>query len=108
MQNRHLFVFTLTALALSFSATQTAVAKDNIIRAGIIGCDTSHVEAFTKILPGTSAGSLVGAIVGVGGPDPTPGVIDALTGPQAIAVLAAYVVALPVVTLIVIRRRDVA
>jgi hypothetical protein len=50
MQNRTPFVFTLTALALSFSATQAAFAKDNIIRAGIIGCDTSHVEAFTKII----------------------------------------------------------
>ena len=49
MQNRTPFVFTLTAFALSFSATQTAMAKDNIVRAGIIGCDTSHVEAFTKI-----------------------------------------------------------
>jgi len=83
-----------------------ALVVENLLRG--VGVLLGPVEAFTKVLPGTSAGSLVGSIVGVGGPDPTPGVLDALTGPQATALLAAYVVVLPVVTLVLVRRRDVA
>jgi ABC-2 type transport system permease protein len=82
-----------------------ALVVENLLRG--VGELLGPVEAFTKILPGTSAGSLVGSIVGVGGPDPTPGVLDLLTGPQATALLAAYVVALPVVALALVRRRDV-
>src|SRR4051812_13756449 len=37
-------------LLLSLPASQNAMAKEGIIRAGIIGCDTSHVEAFTKLI----------------------------------------------------------
>jgi len=83
-----------------------ALVVENLLRG--VGELLGAVEAFTKILPGTSAGSLVGSIVGVGGADPTPGVLDVLTGPQATAVLASYVVALPLVALAVVRRRDVA
>ena len=83
-----------------------ALVVENLLRG--VGVLLGPVEAFTKVLPGTSAGSLVGSIVGVGGPDPTPGVLDALTGAQATALLAAYVVVLPVVTLVLVRRRDVA
>jgi ABC-type transport system involved in multi-copper enzyme maturation permease subunit len=82
-----------------------ALVVENLLRG--VGQLLGAVEAFTKVLPGTSAGSLVGSIVGVGGPNATPGVIDTLTGPQATAVLAAYVVALPVVALALVRRRDV-
>ena len=32
------------------AASQNAIAKEGVIRAGIIGCDTSHVEAFTKLI----------------------------------------------------------
>jgi ABC-2 type transport system permease protein len=83
-----------------------ALVVENLLRG--VGELLGAVDAFTRILPGTSAGSLVGSIVGVGGPDSTPGVLDTLTGPQATAVLAAYVVILPVTTLAVVRRRDVA
>src|SRR5690348_13892901 len=42
------------ALALSFVvlvfASRNAPAADKVLRAGIIGCDTSHVEAFTKLI----------------------------------------------------------
>jgi ABC-2 type transport system permease protein len=82
-----------------------ALVVENLLRG--VGELLGPVEAFTKILPGTSAGSLVGSIVGVGGPNPTPGVLDLLTGPQATALLAAYVVALQVVALALVRRRDV-
>jgi ABC-type transport system involved in multi-copper enzyme maturation permease subunit len=83
-----------------------ALVVENLLRG--VGELLGAVEAFTKALPGTSAGSLVGSIVGTGGPDPTPGVLDTLTGLQASAVLAVYVVAVPVATLLLIRRRDVA
>jgi ABC-2 type transport system permease protein len=83
-----------------------ALVVENLLRG--VGELLSAVEAFTKVLPGTSAGSLVGSIVGAGGPDPTPGVLDTLTGPQASVILAVYVVAVPVATVLLIRRRDVA
>jgi hypothetical protein len=37
-------------LLLNLPALQNAMAKEGIIRAGIVGCDTSHVEAFTKLI----------------------------------------------------------
>src|SRR3954463_15351881 len=37
-------------LLLSLAAWQNGIAKEGVIRAGIIGCDTSHVEAFTKLI----------------------------------------------------------
>src|SRR3954462_3462909 len=42
----------ISAVALLFflAAWQNATAKEGVIRAGIIGCDTSHVEAFTKLI----------------------------------------------------------
>jgi hypothetical protein len=83
-----------------------ALVVENLLRG--VGQLLGPVEAFTKILPGTSAGSLIGSIVGVSGPDPTPGILDVLTGPQATVMLAVYVVALPVLALTVVRRRDVA
>jgi hypothetical protein len=48
MRNRNCLV----AIALLFSLTpqQNATAKEGVIRVGIVGCDTSHVEAFTKLI----------------------------------------------------------
>jgi ABC-2 type transport system permease protein len=46
-----------------------ALVIENLLRG--VGALLGPVEAFTKILPGTSAGSLVGSTVGVGGPNPT-------------------------------------
>jgi ABC-2 type transport system permease protein len=83
-----------------------ALVVENLLRG--VGELLGAVEVVTRFLPGTSAGSLIGSIVGVGGPDQTPGVLDTLTGPQATAVLAAYVVLLPVAALAVVNRRDVA
>jgi predicted dehydrogenase len=48
MRNRNYIV--AVALFLSLTAWQHAVAKEGVIRAGIVGCDTSHVEAFTKLI----------------------------------------------------------
>ena len=35
---------------LALTSLHNAMAKEGIIRAGIVGCDTSHVEAFTKLI----------------------------------------------------------
>src|SRR4051812_6912840 len=43
----HLCVFGLFAALISSSH---ATAKEGVLRAGIIGCDTSHVIAFTKLI----------------------------------------------------------
>src|SRR6478736_1421285 len=40
----------LFSLILSLLACQYGTAKEGVIRAGIVGCDTSHVEAFTKLI----------------------------------------------------------
>ncbi len=79
---------------------------ENLLRG--VGTLLGPIEAFTKILPGTEAGSLVGAIVGTGGPDATPGVVDTLTGGQATILLIAYLVLAPAVIAWLAGRRDVA
>ena len=82
-----------------------ALVVENLLRG--VGELLGPVEALTHVLPGTAAGSLVGALVGVGGPDPTPGVVDVISGTQAAWTVLAYVVLLPVVSLLLVRRRDV-
>lgn len=91
------------ALAVGLGLVWSLVVE-NLLRG--VGALLDWVEAFTMVLPGTAAGSLVGSITGVG-PSSAPGVLDTLTGPQALLSLTAYVVALPVVTLAVVSRRDV-
>jgi ABC-type transport system involved in multi-copper enzyme maturation permease subunit len=83
-----------------------ALVVENLLRG--VGELLGPVEAFTKVLPGTGAGSLVGSIVGTGGPDPTPGVLDTLGGGPAAALMIAYLVVTPVVAGWLITRRDVA
>jgi ABC-2 type transport system permease protein len=83
-----------------------ALVVENLLRG--VGALLSPVEAFTHVLPGTAAGSLVGAIVGIEpGGDSTPGVVDTLSASQASWTLAAYVVLLPTAALWLMRRRDV-
>jgi ABC-type transport system involved in multi-copper enzyme maturation permease subunit len=83
-----------------------ALVVENLLRG--VGELLGPVEAFTKALPGTGAGSLVGSIVGTGGPDPTPGVLDALGGGAATISVLAYLLLTPVVAGWLIGRRDVA
>ncbi len=61
-------------------------------------------------LPGTAAGSLVGALGARGEAegDGTPGVLTVLDGGTATWLLAAYLVAFAVVGLMLVRRRDLA
>lgn len=81
-----------------------ALVLENLLRG--VGGLLSWVEAFTHFLPGTAAGSLVGSVVGAGGPDPTPGVLDTISGTQAAWTVAAYLVLLPLISMVLIRRRD--
>lgn len=84
-----------------------ALVVENLLRG--VGSLLGPVEAITHVLPGTAAGSLVGALVGVGtdGGDTTPGVVDSISGTQATWTVLAYVVVLPLLSLALTRRRDV-
>jgi ABC-2 type transport system permease protein len=83
-----------------------ALVIENLLRG--VGALLSPVEAFTEVLPGTAAGSLVGSIVGVDpSGDTTPGVLDTLSADRAVVTLLAYVVLLAVASLVLVRRRDV-
>lgn len=82
-----------------------ALVIENLLRG--VGASLSWVESFTHVLPGTASGSLIGQMVGVGGPDPTPGLLDTLSLDRALLTTIAYAVVLPVVTWWLVRRRDV-
>jgi ABC-type transport system involved in multi-copper enzyme maturation permease subunit len=82
-----------------------ALVVENLLRG--VGQLLGPVETITRFLPGTGAGSLVGSIVGTGGADPTPGVLDTLSGGQATALLLGYLVVVPTVAALLIARRDV-
>lgn len=79
---------------------------ENLLRG--VGALLGPVETLTHVLPGTAGGSLIGSVLG-GGIDPadTPGVLDVVSGPQALVTVLAYAVVLPAVAIIVVRRRDV-
>jgi ABC-type transport system involved in multi-copper enzyme maturation permease subunit len=79
---------------------------ENLLRG--VGTSLQAVAVFTHFLPGTAAGSLIGSIVGTGGPDATPGILDTLSGTRALVTMAVWSVALPLTTLWLVRRRDVA
>jgi ABC-2 type transport system permease protein len=72
-----------------------------------VGTSLEAVAVFTHFLPGTAAGSLIGGIVGTGGPDPTPGLLDTLSATRALVTMAAWIVLLPLASLWLVRRRDV-
>ncbi|WP_418344805.1 hypothetical protein [Rhodococcus pyridinivorans] len=78
------------------------VVVENLLR----GVDSALqlVGDVTAFLPGTAAGSLVGAVTGGGG---TPGVVDVISGPRALITVAAYIAVAVVTTGILVRSRDV-
>jgi ABC-2 type transport system permease protein len=82
-----------------------ALVVENLLRG--VGQLLGPVQTITTFLPGTGAGSLIGSIVGTGGPDPTPGVLDTLGGGQATALLLGYFLVAPAVAGLLISRRDV-
>lgn len=84
-----------------------ALVVENLLRG--VGQLLSWVDALTEVLPGTAAGSLIGSIVGVGGNgDGTPGVLDTIPGTRAAITVAVYVVAAVALSVVLVRRRDVA
>jgi hypothetical protein len=78
---------------------------ENLLRG--VGTSLSAIDTLTHFLPGTAMGSLVGQFVGVGGPDTTPGLLDTLSPERALVTTLVYLVALPALSLWLIRRRDV-
>lgn len=84
-----------------------ALVVENLLRG--VGQLLGWVESLTAVLPGTAAGSLIGSIVGVEpGGDGTPGVLDTVSGGQAAVTVGAYILLAAVVSVVVVRRRDVA
>lgn len=91
------------ALAVGLGLVWSLVVE-NLLRG--VGSLLSGVETVTEALPGTAGGSLVGAIIG--GPNGTPGVLDAISGERALTTVAAYVLVAAVAAVVVMRRRDLA
>jgi ABC-2 type transport system permease protein len=95
------------ALAIGLGLVWTLVVE-NLLRgvSGLLG----PVKAVTDLLPGTAAGSLVGAFGGVspGDPNATPGVSTVIGGTTALVLLAAYVVVFLGASLALTSRRDLA
>jgi ABC-2 type transport system permease protein len=84
-----------------------ALVVENLLRG--VGALLGPVEQLTHALPGTAAGSLVGALIDVeANPNQTPGVLSVLPGDQALLVVVAYAVGVTLLVLAVVRRRDVA
>jgi ABC-2 type transport system permease protein len=93
------------ALAVGFGLVWSLVLE-NLLRG--VGALLSGVEKVTEVFPGTAAGSLVGSVLDAsGGGDGTPGVLTVLSGGTATVALVCYLVALPALTLVLVRR-DVA
>jgi ABC-type transport system involved in multi-copper enzyme maturation permease subunit len=83
-----------------------ALVVENLLRG--VGSLLGPIESFTHVLPGTAGGSLIGALLDVGNnPTDVPGVLDTVSGGQALVTVLVYAVALPVVALVLVRRRDV-
>jgi ABC-2 type transport system permease protein len=83
-----------------------ALVVENLLRgvSGLLG----GLAVLTDHLPGTAAGSLVGALGASGQAGGAPGVLTNLPGSTALAALATYLVAFTAATLLLIRRQDLA
>ena len=91
------------ALAVGLGLVWSLVVE-NLLRG--VGSLLPGIETVTDALPGTAGGSLAGAIIG--GPNGTPGVLDAIAGDRALITVAAYVVVAAAAAIVVMRRRDLA
>jgi ABC-2 type transport system permease protein len=99
-------LFRSTALAVGLGLVW-ALAVENLIRgfAGLLG----FLDALQQGLPGVNAGSLVASLgaATLDQPGGTPGVTAVVSGPQAVAVLIAYVVVLVLIAGLTLQRQDV-
>jgi ABC-2 type transport system permease protein len=77
---------------------------ENLLRG--VGNVLSAVEGLTHVLPGTAAGSLVGAVVDTSTGETTPGVLTVLNATEATATVAVYLVVLPLLVIVLMRQRD--
>lgn len=93
-----------TGLSIGLGLVWVLVVE-NLLRG--VGSLLDVVADLTHVLPGTAAGSLVGALTGTGGVNAAPGVLDDVGGPQALVTVAAYAVLLPLLAVVLVRRRDV-
>ncbi|SDJ84506.1 hypothetical protein SAMN05428985_101705 [Nocardioides sp. YR527] len=91
------------ALAVGLGLVWSLVVE-NLLRG--VGSLLAGIETVTEALPGTAGGSLAGAIIG--GPNGTPGVLDAISGERALITVAAYVLVAAIAAVVVMRRRDLA
>jgi hypothetical protein len=84
-----------------------ALVVENLLRG--VGQLLGWVESLTEVLPGTAAGSLIGAVIGLDpdSGDQTPGVLDAVPADRAAITVAVYVVLAVVASIALVRRRDV-
>ena len=83
-----------------------ALVVENLLRG--VGRLLDWVQSLTEVLPQTSAGSLVGGIVGVSPDgDQTPGVLDTVPTARAAITVAVYLVLAIGLSLALLRRRDV-
>lgn len=99
-------LFRSTSLAIGLGLVW-ALAVENLVRgfAGVLG----FLDAFQQGLPGVNAGSLVASLgaATLDQPGGTPGVTAVVSGPQAVAVLIAYVVVLALIAGVTLQRQDV-
>jgi ABC-2 type transport system permease protein len=99
-------LFRNTSLAVGLGLVW-ALVVENLIRgfAGLLG----FLDAFQKGLPGVNAGSLVASLGATtqDRPGGTPGVTTAVSGPQAVVVLMAYVTVLVLLAGLTLQHQDV-
>lgn len=76
---------------------------ENLLRG--VGSMLGWVADLVTVLPGTAAGSLIGAVLK--GVDGTPGVLDTISAPRAIITLVIVSAGAVAATLALVRRRDV-
>jgi ABC-2 type transport system permease protein len=100
-------LFRSTSLAVGLGLVW-ALAVENLVRgfAGVL----DFLDTVQQGLPGTNAGSLVASLgaTTIDQPGGTPGVTDAVSGPQAVLVLIAYVAAMTLVAMFALQRQDIA
>jgi ABC-2 type transport system permease protein len=79
---------------------------ENLV-SGMASSVLSALQPLRDVLPGVNAGSLVTAVMPARVLDAPPGVNSSVSEPRALLTLVVYVVACALVSLVVMRRRDV-